>query len=67
MIRTQSETHSNLGVRPKHSSTVWFAFGDASGKAFGVSLWVTGTEGINVCYGTWYLVLQVERAEDEGK
>jgi hypothetical protein len=50
---TESETSPKIGVRPKHSAAVWFTFGEASGKGFGVSLWVTGTDGIDVCYGTW--------------
>jgi hypothetical protein len=60
---------------------VWFAFDDASGKGFGVSLWVTGTDGIDVCYGTWdqkvsdessnyreflNLVLQIEKLSEKG-
>jgi hypothetical protein len=52
MVLTKSETPPKLGVRPKHSAVVWIVFGDASGKGFGVSLWVTGTNGIDVCYGT---------------
>jgi hypothetical protein len=65
----------------KHSAAVWFAFGDASGKGFGVSLWVVGTDGIDVCYGAWAqdvseessnyrefpnLVLQIEKLSKEG-
>jgi hypothetical protein len=52
MIVTKSETPPKLGVRSKHLAAVWFAFGDASEKGFGVCLWVTGTDGIDVCYGT---------------
>jgi hypothetical protein len=53
MVLTESKTPPKVGVRPKHSASVWFAYGDASGKGFGVSLWVAGTDGIDVCYGTW--------------
>jgi hypothetical protein len=53
MALTESKTPPKVGVRPKRSAAVWIGFGDASGKGFGVSLWVTGTDGIDVCYGTW--------------
>jgi hypothetical protein len=81
MKLTEYETQPKIGVRPKHSAAVWFVFGDASGKCFGVSLWVAGTDGIDVCFGTWAqdvskessnyreflnLVLRIEKLSKQG-
>jgi hypothetical protein len=53
MTLTRSKTPPRLAVRPNHTAAVWYAYGDASGRGFRVSLWVTGVNGIDVCYGTW--------------
>jgi hypothetical protein len=53
-----------LPVRPSHSASVWFAFGDASGRGFGVSLWLTGSNGIDVCYGSWDREVTEERSSN---
>jgi hypothetical protein len=50
---TESPHPPRVRARASATASTGFAFGDASGAGFGQSLWLLGTDEVDVFYGLW--------------
>jgi hypothetical protein len=57
---THDEIPPHCRARPTASASIYFAFGDASGTGFGVSISEQGDSGINYGLGSWHPTVKIK-------